>query len=121
MPPLQTNRHPAAAWLGIRRHLLRETYRPNPVRHVMITKSVCAMQNPGFSTVTDRLMQQALLHQLLDPMFSPHSFGFRPVRPEMVVAAQTSGLPSQCIIFFQRFCSSGAQEIHGGDPHLQYL
>ncbi|MFD2837648.1 hypothetical protein ACFS3C_17050 [Azotobacter vinelandii] len=36
----------------------------------------------GDSTVTDRLIQQALLQvlqPLIDPMFSAHSYGFRPM------------------------------------------
>ncbi|MNP20687.1 Group II intron-encoded protein LtrA [compost metagenome] len=47
----------------------------------------------GIPTVTDRLIQQALvqvLQPLLDPTFSEHSYGFRPGRcaQDAVLAAQ---------------------------------
>ncbi|KIH83024.1 Retron-type RNA-directed DNA polymerase [Pseudomonas batumici] len=47
----------------------------------------------GIPTVTDRLIQQALLQvlqPLLDPTFSEHSYGFRPGRSaqDAVLAAQ---------------------------------
>jgi retron-type reverse transcriptase len=41
------------------------------------------MREPGIPTVTDRLIQQALLQvlqPLIDPTFSSHSYGFRPGR-----------------------------------------
>lgn len=48
----------------------------------------------GIPTVTDRLIQQALLQvlqPLLDPSFSKHSYGFRPGRRthDAVLAAQS--------------------------------
>lgn len=90
--------------------------RPNPVRHVTITKALGGMQEPGFSTVTVWLIQQALLEQLFEPMFSWHSCAFRPGRRahERAGVAHAHALPFEVLIFFQRFCSSGAQEIHGG-------
>ena len=41
------------------------------------------MRERGIPTVTDRLIQQALLQvmqALIDPTFSEHSYGFRPGR-----------------------------------------
>ena len=49
----------------------------------MIPKSDGSQRELGIPTVTDRLIQQALLQVLqpvLDPTFSEHSYGFRPGR-----------------------------------------
>lgn len=79
----QTARMLKARWPEIRDALLAGRYRPSPVRKVMIPKPDGSQRELGIPTVTDRLIQQALLQvlqPLIDPTFSAHSHGFRPGR-----------------------------------------
>ena len=77
----QTIEHLRTHWSQIRQQLLQGNYRPNPVRRVAIPKPDGGQRELGIPTVTDRLIQQALLQvlqPLIDPTFSEHSYGFRP-------------------------------------------
>jgi group II intron reverse transcriptase/maturase len=79
----QTGEYLKTHWPRIREALLDGSYRPEPVRRVQIPKPGGGVRELGIPTVTDRLVQQALLQVLqpmVDPTFSDHSHGFRPGR-----------------------------------------
>jgi group II intron reverse transcriptase/maturase len=82
-----------ARWLELRAALDSGSYRPSPVRRVEIGKPDGGVRLLGIPTVVDRLIQQAIgqvLTPLFEPVFSPHSYGFRPGRRahDAVEAAQ---------------------------------
>jgi RNA-directed DNA polymerase len=71
------------SWPEICQALLAGSYRPSPVRKVLIPKPDGSQRELGIPTVIDRLIQQALLQvlqPLINPTFSDHSHGFRPGR-----------------------------------------
>lgn len=80
--------HERHAWLRTHKEaliaaLLDGSFRPQPVKGVQIPKPGGGVRQLGIPTVVDRLVQQAILQvlePLLDPGFSPSSFGFRPGR-----------------------------------------
>ena len=65
----------------LQEQLLAGTYKATPVRRVTIPKPDGGERELGIPTVTDRLVQQAILQVLgprYDAGFSSHSHGFRP-------------------------------------------
>ena len=72
-------------WPQVRSQLEAGTYRPQPVRRVMIPKPSGGMRKLGVPAAVDRLICQAIaqvLTPVFDPQFHPHSFGFRPGRSQ---------------------------------------
>jgi RNA-directed DNA polymerase len=70
-------------WARVREELDAGTYRPCPVRRVVIPKPGGGERLLGVPTCLDRLIQQAIaqvLTPIFDPCFSGSSFGFRPGR-----------------------------------------
>ena len=70
-------------WPTLRERLLAGEYHPSPIRAVEIPKPKGGTRQLGIPTVTDRLIQQALLQvltPLFDPAFSASSYGYRPGR-----------------------------------------
>lgn len=70
-------------WVQLKSHLETGGYQPQAVRKVEIPKPGGGKRMLGIPTVVDRLIQQAI-HQVLmplwEPLFSDHSYGFRPGR-----------------------------------------
>jgi group II intron reverse transcriptase/maturase len=84
----------AENWSQVRHALDEGTYRPSPVRRVVIPKPGGGERLLGVPTVLDRLIQQGLaqvLARVFEPGFSPSSFGFRPGRGAHQAVAAAKG------------------------------
>jgi RNA-directed DNA polymerase len=93
METRQLRRYLQGHWDRIKEQILNGSYEPRPVRHVDIDKPGGGTRMLGIPTVLDRFIQQAI-HQTLspiwEPVFSAHSYGFRPARSaqQAIKAAQ---------------------------------
>jgi RNA-directed DNA polymerase len=93
---LITTSHGQVHWGNINRGLEQGYYCPLPVKRVEISKSNGGIRLLGIPGVNDRVIQQAItqcLQPLIDPDFSEHSHGFRPLRSALqAVKAVQAGI-----------------------------
>jgi group II intron reverse transcriptase/maturase len=70
-------------WDSIKEQIRERRYKPQPVRRVEIPKPDGSKRKLGIPTVMDRVIQQGIaqiISPMCEPMFSEHSYGFRPKR-----------------------------------------
>ena len=70
-------------WASIRESIRNRKYRPKSVLRVEIPKPNGGVRKLGIPTVTDRIIEQAIVQvitPIVEPHFSENSYGFRPGR-----------------------------------------